>query len=174
MKRPTWFWPIYRFAKNDVMYCHFFLDKETRLLSKRYSASYNFRWIGCIGHLIEQTHTVDFEWSYLWWHYLYARDLLRQLPQDNLYSCGTIVSKRAWYRYSWFLNAGRGEEWQHLLILQKVSSLLLTYFHQAKPSGFIGFDSVKKRNWSALDIENLHMLADILSIAIERGEVQGL
>ena len=34
---------------------------------------------------------------------------------------------------------------QHLLILQEVSSLLvIPIFKQGKPSGFIGFDSVKK------------------------------
>ncbi|WP_227742596.1 GAF domain-containing protein [Parabacteroides distasonis] len=89
---------------------------------------------------------------------------------------GTTVSKRAWISFhdvSKMPEEAKSE--QHLLILQEVFLISHPIFKQGKPSGFIGFDSVKKkRNWSALDIENLHMLADILSIAIERGEVQGL
>lgn len=64
---------------------------------------------------------------------------------------------------------------QHLLQLQEVLSLLvIPVFKQGKPFGFIGLDSVKRpRNWTALDVENLRILADILSIAIERKDVQG-
>lgn len=64
---------------------------------------------------------------------------------------------------------------QYLLQLQEVLSLLvIPVFMQGKPFGFIGLDSVKRqRDWTALDVENLRILADILSIAIERKEAQG-
>lgn len=63
---------------------------------------------------------------------------------------------------------------QHLLQLQEVLSLLaIPFFKQGKPFGFIGLDSVtRQRDWTALDVENLRMLADILSIVIDRVEVQ--
>lgn len=65
---------------------------------------------------------------------------------------------------------------QHLLQLQDVVSLLvLPVFHKGKVNGFIGLDCVKAhRIWNAVDIENLHMLADIVSIAIEREQAQSL
>ena len=59
---------------------------------------------------------------------------------------------------------------QHLLELQEVFSLLaLPVSSAGKICGFIGLDSVRRhRAWNALDIENLRILADIVSIAIER------
>lgn len=65
---------------------------------------------------------------------------------------------------------------QYLLHLQDVVSLLvLPVFHEGKVNGFIGLDCVKaRRAWNVLDIENLRMLTDIVSIAIERERAQGL
>lgn len=65
---------------------------------------------------------------------------------------------------------------QHLLHLQDVVSLLvLPVFHEGKVYGFIGLDSVRnRRNWNALDVENLRMLTDVVCIAIEREHAQGL
>lgn len=65
---------------------------------------------------------------------------------------------------------------QHLLQLQDVYSLLvLPVIHEGKVRGFIGLDSVKiHRDWNALDVENLRILADIVSIAIEREQAQSL
>lgn len=131
-----------------------------------------------IGTFDEQTHTVDFTNEVTCDGIISMReDLLRQLPQDEIPWWYDSIKKGmdiVIHDVSKMPEEAKGE--QHLLILQEVSSLLvIPIFKQGKPSGFIGFDSVKKkRNWSALDIENLHMLADILSIAIERGEVQGL
>lgn len=131
-----------------------------------------------IGTFDEQTHTVDFTNEVTCDGIISMReDLLRQLPQDEIPWWYDSIKKGmdiVIHDVSKMPEETKSE--QHLLILQEVSSLLvIPIFKQGKPSGFIGFDSVKKkRNWSALDIENLHMLADILSIAIERGEVQGL
>lgn len=56
-----------------------------------------------------------------------------------------------------------------------LSILTLPVFHKGKINGFIGFDSVRDyRAWNTLDIENLRMLADVVSIAIERERVQGM
>lgn len=65
---------------------------------------------------------------------------------------------------------------QYLLNVQDVKSLLaLPVFHEGKVNGFIGLDAVKDyRPWTLLDIENLRMLTDIVSIAIERERAQGL
>lgn len=65
---------------------------------------------------------------------------------------------------------------QQLLHLQDVKSLLvLPVVREGKVNGFIGLDSVRKRRaWSAMDVENLRMLADIVSIAIERELAQNL
>ena len=65
---------------------------------------------------------------------------------------------------------------QKILMLQEVKSLfVIPIFFEGDINGFIGLDSVKKRrNWSALDVENLRMLTDIISIAIEREMAQGM
>lgn len=65
---------------------------------------------------------------------------------------------------------------QHLLELQNVMSLLaLPVLRGGRVVGFIGLDSVNKcRSWNTLDIENLRVLADIISIAIEREHNQQL
>lgn len=65
---------------------------------------------------------------------------------------------------------------QHLLRLQEIVSLLvLPVLHMGKVNGFIGLDCVKAhRAWNAIDVENLRMLTDIVSIAIEREHAQGM
>lgn len=65
---------------------------------------------------------------------------------------------------------------QEIIQAQGVLSLLtLPVYHQGKVNGFIGLDAVSKsRAWNALDIENLRLLTDIISIAIERERVQHL
>lgn len=63
---------------------------------------------------------------------------------------------------------------QRLLELQDILSLLvLPVSCDGKVYGFIGLDVVREhRIWNALDIENLRILADIVSIAIEREHTQ--
>lgn len=65
---------------------------------------------------------------------------------------------------------------QKLLLLQDIISLLaLPVFHEGRVTGFIGLDCVREhRSWNDLDIENLRMLANIVSIGIERERAQGL
>lgn len=104
-------------------------------------------------------------------------DLLRQLKRedipwwfDNIKKGNDIII----YDVSKMPDEARLE--REILLIQDIVSLaVIPVFKQGKPFGFIGLDSVKTpRKWSPLDVENLRMLADILSIAIERGEVQGL
>lgn len=61
---------------------------------------------------------------------------------------------------------------QQLLRLQDVRSLLaLPMFRDGTVYGFIGLDAVKEyKQWNAVDIENLRMLADIISVAMERSK----
>ena len=63
-----------------------------------------------------------------------------------------------------------------LLKIQNVQSLIsIPVFYEGKVRGFIGLDSVKlKRFWTAFDLENLRVFADILSIAIERTRAKGI
>lgn len=63
---------------------------------------------------------------------------------------------------------------QHLLQLQEVKSLLaLSVLSDGVVNGFIGLDVVRiHRKWTMLDVENLRMLADIISIAIDRKHAQ--
>lgn len=65
---------------------------------------------------------------------------------------------------------------QKLLALQNIVSLLaLPVLYEGKVTGFIGLDCVREhRSWNDLDIENLRMLANIVSIAIECERAQGL
>lgn len=104
-------------------------------------------------------------------------DLLRQLSETDI----------PW----WMQNMKNGEDMvisnvsqmppeaskeQYLLQLQDIKSLLvLPVFHEGKVNGFIGLDSVKDyRMWTVFDIENLRMLTNIISIAIERERAVGL
>ena len=125
-----------------------------------------------IGIFEENSHIVDFTHEVTENEILSLReDLLRKLSQDEI----------PWW--SWNFKAGKdvviydvskmpaeAHKEQHLLELQDVRSLLaVPLFNNQKVSGFIGLDSVKEyRQWSEIDIENLRMLADIISVAIER------
>ncbi|MEG2066454.1 MAG: ATP-binding protein [Tannerellaceae bacterium] len=63
---------------------------------------------------------------------------------------------------------------RELIHLQQLKSTLiipLSFHNQIQ--GFIGFDSTRiQRNWSWLEIENLHIIANIFSIIIERWETE--
>lgn len=62
---------------------------------------------------------------------------------------------------------------QKILRQQDIYSLLaIPIIEEKKPIGFIGLDSVKVyREWSQQEIEDLHLLANIISIAMERREI---
>ncbi|RHJ83898.1 ATP-binding protein [Parabacteroides sp. AM08-6] len=104
-------------------------------------------------------------------------DLLRQLPEKDvpwwfkkIKACEDICI----YDVSQMPEEASNE--QHLLQLQEVASLLvLPVLREGEVCGFLGLDSVhQKRQWNALDVENLRMLADVVSIAIERERAQTL
>lgn len=65
---------------------------------------------------------------------------------------------------------------QNILRVQNIVSLLaIPIFHEGATNSFIGLDCVRqKRTWTALDIENLRILTDIISIAIEREMAHGM
>lgn len=65
---------------------------------------------------------------------------------------------------------------QEVIQMQSILSLLvIPIFKNGAPIGFIGLDSVRRyRRWNALDLENLRILTDIISIAIDRKQAQGL
>ncbi len=65
---------------------------------------------------------------------------------------------------------------QQILKVQEIISLLvIPIYYRGYANGFIGLDCVKKhRDWDALDVENLRMLTDIISIAIERELAHGM
>ena len=65
---------------------------------------------------------------------------------------------------------------QNILKVQEILYLLvIPIYYRGYANGFIGLDCVKKhRDWDALDVENLRMLTDIISIAIERELAHGM
>lgn len=65
---------------------------------------------------------------------------------------------------------------QNILKVQEILSLLvIPIYYRGYANGFIGLNCVKKhRDWDALDVENLRMLTDIISIAIERELAHGM
>ena len=66
-------------------------------------------------------------------------------------------------------------EQQILKVQEIVSLLVIPIYYRGYANGFIGLDCVKKhRDWDALDVENLRMLTDIISIAIERELAHGM
>ena len=104
-------------------------------------------------------------------------DLLRQLTREDI----------PW----WFEEIGQGRDIiindvsqmpeaahkeQEVIQMQSILSLLvIPIFKNGAPIGFIGLDSVRRyRRWNALDLENLRILTDIISIAIDRKQAQGL
>lgn len=102
-------------------------------------------------------------------------DLLRELSEDELpWWIGKIKAGEDIIIYDVAKMPEEAAAEQHLLQLQDVVSLLaLPVIHKGKVRGFIGLDSVKKhRVWNVIDIENLRMLTDIISIAIEREHAQ--
>ncbi len=131
-----------------------------------------------IGIIDETNDIVDFTHEVTSQGIVSMRDeLLRQLPGreypwwiENILSGNDIVIADV----KDMPPAARSE--QEILRAQGVLSLLtLPVYHQGKINGFIGLDAVSKpRAWNALDIENLRLLTDIISIAIERERVQHL
>lgn len=131
-----------------------------------------------IGNFQEEKSTVDFTHEVTYQGVISLReDLLRDLSDIDI----------PW----WIENIKEGKEIviydvakmpeiavaeQKLLTMQDVVSLLaLPVFHEGKVTGFIGLDCVREhRLWNDLDIENLRMLANVVSIAIERERAQGL
>lgn len=102
-------------------------------------------------------------------------DLLRQMPENEI--PWWFKQIRAGNDIVIFNTSKMPEEAsaeQHLLELQNILSLLvLPVSTEGKVCGFIGLDAVHEhRYWNALDIENLRVLADIVSIAIEREQKQ--
>lgn len=131
-----------------------------------------------IGNFKEEMDTVDFTHEVTYTGIISMReDLLRNLSSDDI----------PW----WIENIKKGKDIiifnvekmpaeaaaeQHLLLLQDIVSLLiLPVFHKGKVCGFIGLDCVREhREWNALDVENLRVLANIVSIAIERERAQDM
>lgn len=131
-----------------------------------------------IGNFKEEMDTVDFTHEVTYTGIISMReDLLRNLSSDDI----------PW----WIENIKKGKDIiifnvekmpaeaaaeQHLLLLQDIVSLLiLPVFHNGKVCGFIGLDCVREhREWNALDVENLRVLANIVSIAIERERAQDM
>lgn len=102
-------------------------------------------------------------------------DLLRQMPEENIpwwFKQIRAGNDIVIYNTSKMPEDASAE--QHLLKLQNVLSLLvLPVSTEGKVCGFIGLDAVHEhRYWNALDVENLRVLADIVSIAIEREQKQ--
>lgn len=104
-------------------------------------------------------------------------DLLRQLSRDEIPWWTSLIKEgQDIIVHNVSEMQGEAAAEQHLLELQEVVSLLaLPVLREGKAFGFIGLDAVNKhRVWSALDVENLRILADIISIAIEREHNQRL
>ena len=129
-----------------------------------------------IGIFDEQSSIVDFTHEVTSEGIISMReDLLRQLSKDDIpWWMEQIKAGKDVIIYDTAKMPPVAAAEQHLLELQDVLSLLvLPVSSEGKVYGFIGLDSVKKySNWNALDIENLRVLADIVSIAIEREHVQ--
>ena len=129
-----------------------------------------------IGIFDEQSSIVDFTHEVTSEGIISMReDLLRQLSKDDIpWWIEQIKAGKDIIIYDTAKMPPVAAAEQHLLELQDVLSLLvLPVSSEGKVYGFIGLYSVKKySNWNALDIENLRVLADIVSIAIEREHAQ--
>ena len=104
-------------------------------------------------------------------------DLLRQLPgEDFPWWIENILGGKDIVVPDIYAMPPEARSEQKIVQEQGVLSLLtLPVYHQGKVNGFIGLDAVRKsRDWQAIDIENLRLLTDIISIAIERERVQHL
>lgn len=125
-----------------------------------------------IGILDEENHLLDFTHEVTSSGIVSMReDILRKLPTEEI---------------TWWVDKIKNAEHiivndvsqmpedaapvQYLLQMQNIASLLaLPVVCNGKSVGFIGLDAVETpRVWNSLDIENLLMFADIVSIAIEQ------
>lgn len=129
-----------------------------------------------IGIFDEQSSIVDFTHEVTSDGIVSMReDLLRQLSKDDIpWWIEQIQAGKDIIIYDTAKMPAVAAAEQRLLKLQDILSLLvLPVSSEGKVYGFIGLDSVKKHfKWNALDIENLRVLADIVSIAIEREHAQ--
>lgn len=129
-----------------------------------------------IGIFDEQSSIVDFTHEVTSEGIISMReDLLRQLSKDDIpWWIDQIKAGKDIIIYDTAKMPSVAAAEQHLLKLQDVLSLLaLPVSSEGRVYGFIGLDSVRKySNWNALDIENLRVLANIVSIAIEREHAQ--
>lgn len=129
-----------------------------------------------IGIFDEQSSIVDFTHEVTSDGIVSMReDLLRQLSKDDIpWWIEQIQAGKDIIIYDTAKMPAVAAAEQRLLKLQDILSLLvLPVSSEGKVYGFIGLDSVKKYfKWNALDIENLRVLADIVSIAIEREHAQ--
>lgn len=125
-----------------------------------------------IGIFDEQSDIVDFTHEVTSDGIISMReDLLRQLSKDDIpWWMEQIKAGKDIIIYDTSKMPEEAAAEQHLLKLQDILSLMVfPVFIEGKVYGFIGLDSVKRKQyWTALDVENLKVLADIVSIAIER------
>lgn len=131
-----------------------------------------------IGNFKEEKNTVDFTHEVTYEGIISMReDLLRDLSSDEIpWWIENIKGGKDIIIFEVDKMPAEASAEQHLLFLQDVVSLLvLPVFHNGKVCGFIGLDCVKEhRMWNALDVENLRVLADVVSIAIERERAQDM
>ncbi|WP_302132988.1 GAF domain-containing sensor histidine kinase [uncultured Parabacteroides sp.] len=129
-----------------------------------------------IGIFDEQSSIVDFTHEVTSDGIVSMReDLLRQLSKDDIpWWIEQIQAGKDIIIYDTAKMPAVAAAEKRLLKLQDILSLLvLPVSSEGKVYGFIGLDSVIKYiKWNALDIENLRVLADIVSIAIEREHAQ--
>lgn len=131
-----------------------------------------------IGNFKEERNTVDFTHEVTYEGVISMReDLLRDLSSDDIpWWIENIKGGKDIIIFEVDKMPAEASAEQHLLFLQDVVSLLvLPVFHNGKVCGFIGLDCVREhRIWNALDVENLRVLADVVSIAIERERAQDM
>lgn len=131
-----------------------------------------------IGNFKEERNTVDFTHEVTYKGIISMReDLLRNLSSDDIpWWIENIKGGKDIIIFDVEKMPAEAAAEQHLLLLQDIVSLLiLPVFHNGKVCGFIGLDSVREhRLWNALDVENLRVLANVISIAIERERAQDM
>lgn len=100
-------------------------------------------------------------------------DLLRKLTEDEIpWWIKNFKAGKDIIIYDVAKMPEEASKEKHLLELQDVRSLLaIPLFRNGTVYGFIGLDAVKEyKQWSEIDVENLRMLADIISVAMERSK----
>lgn len=131
-----------------------------------------------IGNFKEEKDTVDFTHEVTYQGIISMReDLLRDLSSTEIpWWIENIKGGKDIIIFDVAKMPAEASAEQQLLFMQDVVSLLvLPVFHNGKVCGFIGLDCVREhRMWNVLDVENLRVLADIVSIAIERERAQGM